>query len=213
ENPVWLINESYYWHATRTLEMTETGGYQFDAGGGRLLFFDRHKLTTLDLRSGTQTQRQFNSALPVDIRLGNSFLRDGKLYIYEVNDLPVGSPTIVEIDLATLDVHVVSTDFVPMQLHHHTGQPTERIPYLLFGGFGNDRYSNAFLSLDTATGQWDTVATSGDPIMPRYFTSSFFDPHTNNLYLFGGMGNEAADNTIGRIYRYDFYLLDLKTYR
>lgn len=213
ENPTWLINESYYWQASHAVEMPETGGYQFDGEEGRLLLFDRYRLSVLDLQSGTWSHSPFSTALPIDIRLGNSFLRDGILYIYEVNDLSIGSPTMVSVDLATLEANVVSTDFVPMQLHHHTGQSTPQAPYLLFGGFGNDRYSNVFLSLDMQRAEWDTLSTTGDPIMPRYFTSSFYDPGTNSMYLFGGMGNEAADNTIGRVYRYDFYRLDLATNR
>lgn len=213
ENPIWLINESYYWQPSHTIEMPSAGGYQFDADHGRLLFFDRYQLSILDLQSNTLSDRHFTVPLPIDIRLGNSFIQENKLYIYEVNDLPVGAPTVVELDLSTLSHKIISTDFVPMQLHHHTGQPTKSIPYLLFGGFGNDRYSNAFLTLATQEGKWDTVATSGDHIMPRYFTSSFYDVQTNGLYLFGGMGNDAADNTIGRIYQYDLYRLDLDTYR
>lgn len=213
ENPVWLINESYYWKAIRTIDLSEAGGYQFDAAHGNLLLFDRHRLHTLDLQANHLSERRFATQLPLDVRLGNSFLLGEKLYVYEVNNLPIDSPTVVAIDLATLRTNVVGTHFLSMQLHHHTGQPTDRIPYLLFGGFGNDRYSNTFLALDTQRGVWDTVATNGDRMMPRYFTASAYDRQTNNLYLFGGMGNEAADNTIGRIYRYDLYQLDLNTYR
>lgn len=213
ENPIWLINESYYWQSGRVIELADAGGYQFDAVNGRLLFFDRYQLFMLDLQSNALSSHRFTAPLPIDVRLGTSFLRQEKLYIYEVNDLPIDSPTIVEVDLTTFRSKVISKDFVPMQLHHHTGQSTARIPYLLFGGFGNDRYSNVFLSLDTQDGKWDTVATSGDRIMPRYFTSSFYDERTNDLYLFGGMGNDAADNTIGRVYRYDLYRLSLDTYR
>lgn len=213
ENPIWLINESYYWKNIQSVAMPVIGGYQFDEHGGRLLLFDRYKLQILDLLSNTLTERKFPSPLPLDIQLGNSFLAEDRLYIYEVNNLPVDSPTVIALHLETLEVEVLSTDFLTMQLHHHTGQPTRGIPYLLFGGFGNDRYSNTFLALDMQKGVWDTLATSGERIMARYFTSSFYDQGTDHLYVFGGMGNEAGDNTIGRNYRYDLYRLNVNTYR
>ncbi|SEL40356.1 hypothetical protein [Parapedobacter koreensis] len=213
ERPVWLINESYYWKKTHTIRLQATGGYQFDQERGRMVFFDRNQLQFLDLSTHALTQYTLDNPLPLDIRLGNSFIDGEWLYVYEVNDLPIGSPTVVGINLETRETRIVSTAYIAMQLHHHTGQQTAGIPYLLFGGFGNDRYSNTFLSLDLKDGSWDTVGTNGDRIMARYFTSSFYDPDADQLFVFGGMGNEAGDNTLGRTYRYDLYRLDLKTFR
>ncbi|WP_157278481.1 AfsR/SARP family transcriptional regulator [Olivibacter sitiensis] len=211
-HPVWLINESFYWKNSYSLDLQEPGGYQFDEASGRMLFFDRHKLRALDLSNYNLAEWTLEPALPIDIRLGNSFISGDSLYIYEVNDLAVGDPTVVSFNLETLQSKIVSRDYLDMQLHHHTGQRTRRIPYLLFGGFGNDRYSNAFLMLNTQMGRWDTIITSGDTIMPRYFTSSFYVPETEQLYLFGGMGNDVGDNTLGRSYRYDLYRLDLASF-
>lgn len=213
ENAVWLINDSYFWKNKFSFDMAEVGGYQFDVENNRIIFFDRNKISFLNLLTGEVVERTFPNRLPIDIQLGNSFMYDDRLYIYEVNNLPIDSPTVVAINPHTLDVQVVGTDFVPMQLHHHTGQSTEPHPFLLFGGFGNDRYSKAFLTLDLERGGWDTLATTGDRIMPRYFTSSFYDRPTNSVFLFGGMGNEAGDNTIGRSYKYDLHRLDLNTQR
>ena len=211
-NPVWLINESYYWKKNSTFKINSVGGYQFNYESGEVIIFTRDSIRTIDVNTGKLSKYKFPSPLPLDIQLGNSFIHENQLFIYDVNNLPIGDCSMVSVDLKTFEVKCISFDQLDMQLHHHTSIHYDN-NLLIYGGFGNDRYSNSFLSMNLKNAVWDTVNVMGDEIYPRYFTSSFFDPLTKSMYVFGGMGNQAGDHTIGRKYFYDLYRLDLNSFR
>lgn len=207
-NANWMATESFFWEKWKTIKLKSIGGYQIDQRGGRLIVFSQDSLRTIDLYSGKESVHPMPHNLPLRIQLGNSFLHDNKLYIYEVNNLPQDSCSIVRIDLDNPQLVCVSKRQLPMQLHHHTGQLLSQKDYLIFGGFGNERYNGNFLKLNIQNGTWDTLSVKGDKIHPRYFTSSFLDS-SDHLYIFGGMGNPQGDNNLGRSYYYDLYQFDV----
>src|SRR5688572_10089359 len=72
------------------------------------------------------------------------------------------------------------------------------------------RYSKDFFAYDLHTKQWDTLSGyTGDFLSPRYFSSVGYLRKTNCVYVFGGMGNESGEQTVGRKYYYDLYKIDL----
>ena len=100
---------------------------------------------------------------------------------------------------------------MPVQLHHHDGFWDETTgKYLVFGGFGNKRFNNTFLEYDIEGDRWDTLSYSGDRIIPRYFSGMAVNKNREHIYVFGGMGNESGEQSVGRNYLHDLYLLDRK---
>ena len=100
---------------------------------------------------------------------------------------------------------------MPVQLHHHDGFWDETTgKYLVFGGFGNKRFNNTFLEYDIEADRWDTLSYSGDRIIPRYFSGMAVNKNREHIYVFGGMGNESGEQSVGRNYLHDLYLLDRK---
>lgn len=61
------------------------------------------------------------------------------------------------------------------------------------------------------TCRWDTLAFSGDRVIPRYFSGMAVSNDYKRVYLYGGMGNEAGDQNVGRNYLYDLYRIDMQT--
>jgi len=210
--PIWLINDAYHWKKIMSLSSNTIAGSNFDLKKQQILLFNQDTLTIFDLSSRALKRNSYKNPLPVKIQLGNSFLYQQRLYVYEVNNLPRNACTMASIDLNDFSTRPVSTSTIAMQLHHHTGFVDEqRNRYIITGGFGNQHYNNNILAFDLKAGVWDTLATSGSKIEPRYFTSSFYDTKQDNLYIYGGMGNESGDHTIGRRYYYDLHSLNLKT--
>ena len=73
-------------------------------------------------------------------------------------------------------------------------------------------YSKDFFAYDLNKNKWDTLkGFSGDFLSPRYFSSVGYLKETNSIYIFGGMGNESGEQTVGRQYYYDLYKIDLNT--
>ena len=136
---------------------------------------------------------------------------DGKLYVYELNNLPLGDATVAALDLNNREWKQTGVAALPVQLHHHDGFWDETTgKYLVFGGFGNKRFNNTFLEYDIEADRWDTLSYSGDRIIPRYFSGMAVNKNREHIYVFGGMGNESGEQSVGRNYLHDLYLLDRK---
>ena len=166
------------------------------------------------MRSGETNTKVFEEECPVELILGTNFIdtNRNKLYAYEVYyDTPYDGPTVASLDLDTYQWTAENSTQLPTQLHHHgsyLNPSTEQ--YTIFGGFGNMHYSKNFFSYDLDLKEWNKLeGFSGDFISPRYFSSIGYLKNTNSVYIFGGMGNESGEQTVGRKYYYDFYKVDL----
>jgi DNA-binding SARP family transcriptional activator len=147
------------------------------------------------------------------LQLATHFMNttDGKLYVYELNNLPLGDATVAALDLNNQEWKQTGVAALPVQLHHHDGFWDETTgKYLVFGGFGNKRFNNTFLEYDIEGDRWDTLSYSGDRIIPRYFSGMAVNKNREHIYVFGGMGNESGEQSVGRNYLHDLYLLDRK---
>ena len=73
-------------------------------------------------------------------------------------------------------------------------------------------YNGNFYVYDLKKNIWDCGSLpKGDVIHPRYFTSLGYSKKDDNVYIFGGMGNESGEQIVGRHYFYDLHRLDLQT--
>ena len=123
----------------------------------------------------------------------------------------MGDATVAALDLNNQEWKQTGVAALPVQLHHHDGFWDETTgKYLVFGGFGNKRFNNTFLEYDIEGDRWDTLSYSGDRIIPRYFSGMAVNKNREHIYVFGGMGNESGEQSVGRNYLHDLYLLDRK---
>lgn len=211
-NPIWLINESYYWTRKHQFSSSSVAGYNFDDATDNIYIFNKDTLITFNLYSGDVRQDAFANECPIDIFLGTNFL-DGeanKLYVYEAHVDEVGKPTIATLDLHTKEWSVVSYENLPMQLHHHSSaydRANER--HFIFGGFGDVYYSKELYLYNYDKKRQDALTLKGKQIEPRYFSSMGYRKDNNSLYIYGGMGNESGEQIVGRQYFYDLHKVDL----
>lgn len=212
-NPVWLINGSYHWEKLFEYHSQTPSGITFESDNQRLLVFNQDSLLTYNLLKRQSQTYPYANKLPVKLQLATHFMNttDGRLYVYELNNLPLGDATVAALDLNKKEWAQMGIASLSVQLHHHNGFWDETAgKYQIFGGFGNKRYNNTFLEYDIATDRWDTLSYSGDRIIPRYFFGMAVNKNREHIYIFGGMGNDSGDQSVGRNYLQDFYLLDKK---
>lgn len=210
EHPDWLINEAYHWKLLHESHSLTPSGVVYDERRQLFRGFNQDSLWTYSPRDGERSGLPYTGELPVHLQLGTHFLNttDGRLYVYELNNLPLGDVTVAALD-STCRWEAIGTASLPVQLHHHTGFWDRRSgKYCLFGGFGNKRYSRSFLTYAPEEDRWDTLRLSGD-ISPRYFSGMAVDTAAYQLYIYGGMGNEAGEQSMGRNYYHDLYRVDL----
>ncbi|MCO5949122.1 kelch repeat-containing protein [Mucilaginibacter flavidus] len=58
---------------------------------------------------------------------------------------------------------------------------------------------------------WDKVQFTGDKIMPRFFSGYSQADENNNVYIFGGYGNQSGNQVVGGMHFYDLYCVNLTT--
>lgn len=212
-NPVWLINGSYHWEKLFEYSFQTPSGITFEPDSQRLIIFSQDSLLTYNLLKRQPQKYSYSNKLPVKLQLATHFMNttDGKLYVYELNNLPLGDATVAALDLNNQEWKQTGVAALPVQLHHHDGFWDETTgKYLVFGGFGNKRFNNTFLEYDIEADRWDTLSYSGDWIIPRYFSGMAVNKNREHVYVFGGMGNESGEQSVGRNYLHDLYLLDRK---
>lgn len=212
-NPVWLINGSYHWEKLFEYSFQTPSGITFEPDSQRLIIFSQDSLLTYNLLKRQPQKYSYSNKLPVKLQLATHFMNttDGKLYVYELNNLPLGDATVAALDLNNREWKQTGVAALPVQLHHHDGFWDETTgKYLVFGGFGNKRFNNTFLEYDIEGDRWDTLSYSGDRIIPRYFSGMAVNKNWEHIYVFGGMGNESGEQSVGRNYLHDLYLLDRK---
>ena len=213
DNPVWLINGSYHWEKLFEYSFQTPSGITFEPDSQRLIIFSQDSLLTYNLLKRQPQKYSYSNKLPVKLQLATHFMNttDGKLYVYELNNLPLGDATVAALDLNNQEWKQTGVAALPVQLHHHDGFWDETTgKYLVFGGFGNKRFNNTFLEYDIEGDRWDTLSYSGDRIIPRYFSGMAVNKNREHIYVFGGMGNESGEQSVGRNYLHDLYLLDRK---
>lgn len=211
-NPYWLLNESYHWKEALTIPSKSVIGSKFNEKEQNILFINQDSLFRYDVGKKQLFSKEYANTLPFKLLLGTNFVDEttNKIYAYEINNLPGGSVTIAVLDVATQTWQAVGKAYTPVQLHHHNGFLDKvRNKYLVFGGFGNRRYSNSFLSYNPASDCWDTLQFKGDKITPRFFSSMASSAQGNYLYIYGGVGNDSGDQSVGHNYYDDLYRVDL----
>ena len=214
DHPNWLITESYNWKLISSKSFNKVTSVTFDENNNRFIYQNTDTLSFYDHTNNKRSFYSFKNKLTLPMRLGTSFLdpNENKLYVYELSDVLDGKSTIASIDLKTPEYWTKNSSLkLSQQRHHHNGFFDPRSnKYLIFGGYGNQRFTNAFNSYDIKNDNWEPVTFTGDIISPRFF-AGMTHIGDQNLLLFGGQGNETGEQSIGKTYYYDCYKINLKT--
>jgi len=212
ENPNWLINASYHWKLRYSHVLPTMSVVNYDPTNERMILLNKDSLIFFEFQTNSAITKTFENELLVPIQLGSSFIdtATNSFYVYEVNSVPTDcTATIAALDLEKLEWTANSTLQLPQQRHHHDGYfDSEAMTYMIFGGFGNQRFSNQFDLYDVKSDHWSILDFGGDTIFPRFF-SGMTSKDENELLIYGGKGNKSGDQTLGRTYYYDCYSINL----
>ena len=211
-NPIWLINHSYYWKPLFQSYSSTPSGFVFTLGKQEFFIYSQDSITTYNIHKHTSEKLPYASKeTTFPIRLGMNFYDEtkGNIYAYELN----GTETFVaEMDPKAKTWEIVNQNSITLQMHHHSGLfNPQKQQFLFFGGYGNRRYYNTFITYDLLQERWDTLRFTGDEIPPRFFAGIVMSPDYKRAYIYGGKGNETGDQNVGIQYYYDFYQLDFET--
>ena len=213
ENPIWLINESFFWKSRFEYYSNQVTAINFDSKQQRFIFINSDSIFFYDISKEIFTRNKLPQQTPVPLRLGLSFIsdKDEELTVYEINDADFNKPSLATINLNSLQWENWSYNQLEKQSHHHISSfNSKKGEYLIFGGFGNKEYCNDFYSISKSNNTWEKLYFKGDTISPRFFSGST-KLSNNELLIFGGAGNLSGEQSAGKIYYTDCYLVNLQT--
>jgi two-component SAPR family response regulator len=213
DHPAWLINESYFWTPKFKRTFNEVAGVNFDVNQQVLFMFKKDSLIQYNVQGDNVVNKPYNNKIPMTLLLGKSIVntRQNKCYVYEVQP-PDSLHSIAALDLSTLKWEAVGKALIKQQRHHHNiFFDKDQSNFYLFGGYGSFSYHKDFFKYQQATDSWENVLFTGDTISPRFFSGSSQADENNEVYIFGGYGNQSGNQIIGGKHFYDLYRINLTT--
>ncbi|QHS56381.1 hypothetical protein GWR56_12845 [Mucilaginibacter sp. 14171R-50] len=213
DHPAWLINESYFWTPKFRRTFNEVAGLNFDAERQQLFMFKKDSLISYNVQEDNITSRPYQNKLPLTLLLGKSVIntREGKCYVYEVQP-PDSLHSIAALNLNTLKWEATGKALIKEQRHHHNVFfDKDQTNFYLFGGYGSFSYHKDFFKYLPDKDLWEKVAFKGDTISPRFFSGSSQADENNDVYIFGGYGNQSGNQIVGGKHFYDLYRVNLTT--
>ena len=217
-SPYWLINDHYHWTPLLSWASATPAGHNFFAPNHQLLYYNNDTLYTYNVITGATQRQPFAQPCPVKLYLGTNFIDPARhrLYTYEAfrEKKTNEEPSVASLDLDTYQWNTEATVQINEgQMHHHGAfyRPDTQ-QYIIYGGFANMQYSSRFYSYNIADHHWHMLNEVQGERFPRYFLSMGYDGQ-RYAYIFGGMGNESGDQTVGRRFFYDLHRYDTRTNR
>ncbi len=214
ENPAWLTKESYFWKAVYMHTFKAVAGLNFDPLSQNIFILSKDSLITYNSEQRTATSHAYKNKMPVQMVLGKSIFntKENKCYTYEVFDIKNGMPSIAALNMNENDLQweTIGKATLPNQLHHHNiFYNTREDTIYLFGGYGSYSYHNTFFYYDKQADKWQPIIFKGDRISPRFFSAIGPSDQTDEIFLFGGYGNESGNQVVGGKQYYDLYRINL----
>lgn len=217
-SPYWLINDHYHWTPLLSWASATPAGHNFFAPNHQLLYYNNDTLYIYNVITGTTQRQPFAQPCPVKLYLGTNFIDPTRhrLYTYEAfrEKKTNEEPSVASLNLNTYQWNTEATVQINEgQMHHHGAfyRPDTQ-QYIIYGGFANMQYSSRFYSYNVSDHHWHMLNEVQGERFPRYFLSMGYDGK-RYAYIFGGMGNESGDQTVGRRFFYDLHRYDTRTNR
>ena len=217
-SPYWLLNDHYHWTPLLSWKSDTPAGHNFFAPNHQLLYYNNDSLYIYNVVTGATQRQPFAQPCPVKLYLGTNFIDPShhKLYSYETfrEKKTEAEPSVASLNLDTYQWNAESTVQINEgQMHHHGSfyRPDTQ-QFIIYGGFANMQYSSRFYSYNVSDHHWHMLNEVQGERFPRYFLSMGYDGK-RYAYIFGGMGNESGDQTVGRRFFYDLYRYDTRTNR
>lgn len=215
DNPAWLINESYFWKQRYTQTFNEVAGINFNQRTEQFFIFKSDSLFYYDVEYNRGWANPFKKRLDVPLHLGKSIVnvKENKCYLYEVLRAPQPAPSITAFNLDSLTWDFYGKANITEQRHHHNIFYDKDFNNLyLFGGYGSFKYYKDFFKYDKTTDNWLLQNFTGDVINPRFFSAASAADSNNDVYIFGGYGNQSGNQVVGGMHYYDLYRVNLTTH-
>lgn len=217
ENPIWLAQNYFNWRLQDIVNSSTFLCKGYDDNTHEVWAYNRDSIRFFNLKTKQVRTVKFKNTCPLDISTGQNFLDSstGKFYVYEpyIENADQTRVSWAVLDTVSWKWTALSNDILDMPIYHH-GEwlDTKHNRFLIYGGFGNERFNGEIYGFELDGNKWNQVGdiTSEKP-WPRYFCATGYSAKDSSLYVYGGMGNESGYQVVGRTYLYDLYRINTNT--
>lgn len=217
ENPIWLAQDYFNWRIQDIVNSSTFLCKGYDENTHEVWAYNRDSIRFFNLKTKQMRTVRFNGTCPLEISTGQNFLdrSAGKFYAYEpyIEGSDSSKVSWAVLDTSSWKWSALSTDLLDMPIYHH-GEwlDTENNRFLVYGGFGNERFNGEIYGFGLDTHKWNRVGDiAAEKPWPRYFCATGYSAQDSSLYIYGGMGNESGYQVVGRSYLYDLYRINTNT--
>lgn len=217
ENPIWLAQNYFNWRIQDIVNSSTFLCKGYDENSHEVWAYNRDSIRFFNLKTRQVRTVRFNNTCPLEISTGQNFYDSstGKYYAYEpyIENSDSTRVSWAVLDTKTWRWTALSNDILDMPIYHH-GEwlDTANNRFLVYGGFGNEKFNGEIYSFSLDGHKWNKA---GDIVSekpwPRYFCAAGYSAQDSSLYVYGGMGNESGYQVVGRSYLYDLYRINTKT--
>jgi two-component SAPR family response regulator len=213
QNPVWLSNESYFWKPVFNHTFANVEGLNFAPAEDELVMYGHDSLTVFHPGNNGINTLAYKNPMPIPMVLGKSIFntKEDKVYAYEAYNETKGAVNMASLDMKTMEWQSIGKTSFPQQRHHHNiFYNAAQDSIYLFGGYGSFHYYDTIYNYNPKQDKWLKVKFKGDTITPRFFSAVGKAEGSDDVYLFGGYGNESGSQIVGGKQYYDLYRINLK---
>ncbi|HQB27635.1 MAG TPA: kelch repeat-containing protein [Paludibacter sp.] len=205
-NPNWMINKHFYWQTKASFSVDKQVFVTYDPSLNQLLITNGDSLLFYNLRNDVFSQRHALHP-PQNFRI-NDVLFDARTDTLMLFGSEPFSLFQRELIPNNFPITYISTDEATDALHHNSFL-SQTSDVFIFGGYSNYTYSNSISKINLESLTHEELNFSGDPILPRLYSACAVSG--DDVYIFGGFGNETGKQEhVGRNL-YDLYKLNLES--
>lgn len=217
-SPVWLQKEHYHWKNLRSIETDGMAGILYNDKSQEIHIIHKDSMVLYTPNTDAIRTLRYKGARPFRKKIHFSTFNTATDQIIDYNyqflNASPGKKLYSILDTETLEWSAIDDDDAPNfqnNIYHRSFWNTKDGTFNTFAGRTNQTYSNDFKSFDLRTNTWTKIEMKGDFISPRIFTVLGQQKETNNLYVYGGYGNESGQHIEGSQVYKDLFSVDLSS--
>lgn len=204
-NPVWLINNHFFWSKKDDLKMESSSGVAFDTAQNRILFMGKHKIVSYDIVNSAITTQYATNVKPSGLKSESFYYSAGKIYC--IGNVP-NEVSVYDENLNTWG-RAISGSPVSQSANSTFFINEKSDAAYSLGGYHNFRYFDFLMKYSFTDKSWRQVLLRGDKLVPRSYAAITKTDKSGEYLIFGGYGNNSGQQELGPQCLYDLYRLNV----
>jgi DNA-binding SARP family transcriptional activator len=208
KNPVWIKPKHQYWQLASSFTLKGNAGIAFDGEKDRLFIAGADSVWIYKPRNSTNAWSR-NASSYGNLLLGNQAIYD--TLTDQLYDVFIDQKKVAAYNELSNSWHPAFQNSILTEYWHANKfiSPVDSALYII-GGYGQLKYKNIVQRHDLNTGQWETVATHGDVLPPRYLAALGTNQAGDTAFIMGGYGSQTGDQMLNPANYYDLYAYDIR---